>query len=155
MLWEEKLWEPKWDSFRPCHHRQVGGELIETIIPGFFPLWISTLSTDRLGFAIRLVLGYLQDKASPACVFLFWLAFLGRSQNHPLWTCVSKFMMGFFSRCTDVKLIRSMWMVKDASSPIWQSWVSVSFLEEAVYPKLRGNCFIILSDCCWVWRLSI
>lgn len=56
-----------------------------------FPLWISTLSTDHLGFAVRLVSCYLQGmNASSTCIFLFWLAFLGRSQNLPFWTYVSK-----------------------------------------------------------------
>lgn len=38
-------------------------------------------------------------------------------------------------------------MVKDDISPIWQDRVSISFLEEAVYPKLRSNFLIILRDC--------
>lgn len=95
-----------------------------------------------------------RHEASPTCVFLFWLAFLGRSQNLPFWTYVCKSMMGFFSRCTDFSLIRSMWMVKDALSPICQGGFSISFLQEAVYPKLNGNPFILLSDCCQARRLS-
>lgn len=41
-------------------------------------------------------------------------------------------------------------MAKEASSPIWQSWVSLSFLEEAVYPELSVIPFVILRDDCWV-----
>lgn len=154
MLWEEKLWEQKWDSFRPRHHRQVGGESNWSDYSWF--LSFMNLNTEYQSLGICHKVGFMSSRQSQSnIVFLFWLTFFGRSQNLLFWTRVSKSMMGFFSRCTDVNLIRSMWMVKDSCSPIWQSWVSVSFLEEAVYPKLSSNSFIILSDCCWVWRLSV
>lgn len=45
--------------------------------------------------------------------------------------------------------------ISNGASPLGQRMVSISFLEEAVCPKLSGTRFIILHDCCLAGRLSI
>ena len=103
VLRKEKLWQPKWNSFRPCHHRQVGGKsdfFCFKSISGFSllesQLWVPITGLCHM-------VGYMlpsRHGTGLTCVFLFWLAFLGRSQNLPFWTDVS-----IFSRCSDFSLM--------------------------------------------------
>lgn len=116
VLRKEKLWKPKRDSFRPCHHRQVGGKSDWN----YYYFWILSfmnLNSECWSLGLCRNVGFIlssRHDASSTCIFLFWLAFLGRSQNFPFWTCVSKSMMGFFSRCPGLSPIRNVWMVRVA-----------------------------------------
>lgn len=158
MLWKEKLWKPKWDSFRPCHHRQVGGKVVEN---HFCFLSFVNLSCEYWshGFCcnVHFMLSSRHDVGS-TWIFLFWLAFLGRNQNLPFRTCVFISVTGFFSGGTDFSLTRSVCMVRDGRG-CHLSYLAGQGLsqlpERGSVPPVSGSPFIILSDCCWAWRFPI
>lgn len=158
MLRKEKLWKPKWDSFRPCHHWQVGGKAFEN---HFCFLSFVNLSSEYwscgLCRKVHFMLSSRHDVGS-TWIFLFWLAFLGRSQSLPFWIYVFISVMGFFSGGTGFSLTKRVCMVRGGRG-CHLSYLAGQGLSQLCKrgsaPPVSGSPFIILSDCCWAWWLPI